>query len=254
MPKQSVGYAAKRGTVLVEIERICPCRTGVVGPYGRVMAHSINLGMPRIGPHRELKRAVERYWSGSVDAAELERVARAWRADAWRAQQAAGVDSIPSNDFSLYDQMLDTCCLVGAVPERFAWAGGAGDRGDTVDLDTYFAMARGTERDGTAVPPLEMTKWFDTNYHYLVPELGPDAAFRVASDKPVAELTEAAALGIATRPVLVGPVTFLLLAAGTEPGFSPLDLLPRCCRCTSECWPTWRRPAPRGCSSTSRAW
>ncbi len=185
------------------------------------MAHSINLGMPRIGPHRELKRAVERYWSGHVDAAELARVARARRADAWRAQRAAGVDSIPSNDFSLYDQMLDTSCLVGAVPERFAWAG------DTVDLDTYFAMARGTERDGTAVPPLEMTKWFDTNYHYLVPELGPDAEFRMASDKPVAELTEAAALGIATRPVLVGPVTFLLLAAGTEPGFSPLDLLPR---------------------------
>ena len=185
------------------------------------MAHSLNLGMPRIGPRRELKRAVEGYWSGRVDAAELARVAQQRRADAWQTQRSAGIESIPSNDFSLYDQVLDTCCLVGAIPERFGWTG------DTVDLETYFAMARGTERDGAAVPPLEMTKWFDTNYHYLVPELGPDTRFRRASDKPVAELTEALALGITTRPVLVGPVTFLLLAAGTEPGFAPLDLLPR---------------------------
>ncbi len=185
------------------------------------MAHSMNLGMPRIGPRRELKRAVEGYWSGTVDATELARVARDRRADAWRAQQAAGIGSIPSNDFSLYDQMLDMSCLVGAVPERFGWTG------ERVDLDTYFAMARGAERDGTAVPPLEMTKWFDTNYHYLVPELGPDTRFRLASDKPVAEFSEARALGIVTRPVLVGPVTYLLLATGTEPGFEPLDLLER---------------------------
>ncbi len=185
------------------------------------MAHSINLGMPRIGPHRELKRAVERYWAGRSDAAELAQAARDRRADAWHTQQAAGVDSIPCNDFSLYDQVLDTCCLVGAVPERFGWAGGP------VDLDTYFAMARGTERDGATVAPLEMTKWFDTNYHHLVPEVGPDTAFRVASGKPVAELAEARALGIAARPVLVGPVTFLRLATATVPGFDPLDLLDR---------------------------
>ncbi|MGH9231860.1 MAG: 5-methyltetrahydropteroyltriglutamate--homocysteine S-methyltransferase, partial [Acidimicrobiales bacterium] len=185
------------------------------------MTWSINLGMPRIGPRREIKRAVERYWSGGIDAAELARAARARRADAWRTQRAAGIDSIPSNDFSLYDQVLDTCCLVGAVPERFGWQGGP------VDLDTYFAMARGTEREGTAVPPLEMTKWFDTNYHYLVPELGPDSEFRLASTKPVDELVEARDLGIGTRPVLVGPVTFLRLATGTEPGFDPLDLLDR---------------------------
>ena len=147
------------------------------------MAHSMNLGMPRIGPRRELKRAVEQYWSGRIVAGELARAAQDRRADAWRTQRAAGIDSIPSNDFSLYDQMLDTCSLVGAVPERFGWSGGR------VDLDTYFAMARGTEREGTAVPPLEMTKWFDTNYHYLVPELGPETQFCVASDKPVAELT-----------------------------------------------------------------
>ncbi|HEX5945929.1 MAG TPA: 5-methyltetrahydropteroyltriglutamate--homocysteine S-methyltransferase [Acidimicrobiales bacterium] len=185
------------------------------------MAHAINLGMPRIGPARELKRAVERYWAGRIDAPELARVAAARRADAWRVQRAAGIDSIPSNDFSLYDQVLDTCCLVGAVPDRFGWDG------DSVDLDTSFALARGTERDGVAVPPLEMTKWFDTNYHYLVPELGPDTQFRLASTKPVDELVEARDLGIATRPVLIGPVTFLLLATPTEPGFSPLSLLQR---------------------------
>jgi 5-methyltetrahydropteroyltriglutamate--homocysteine methyltransferase len=185
------------------------------------MTRSINLGMPRIGPRREIKRAVEGYWSGRIDATELARAARERRADAWRTQRAAGIDSIPSNDFSLYDQVLDTCCLVGAVPERFGWQGGP------VDLDTYFAMARGTERDGAAAPPLEMTKWFDTNYHYLVPELGPGSGFRVASTKPVDELVEARDLGIATRPVLVGPVTFLRLATTTERGFDPLDLLDR---------------------------
>jgi len=185
------------------------------------MAQAINLGMPRMGPHRELKRAVERYWEGRIDGAELARVGAERRADAWRAQQAAGIGSIPSNDFSLYDQVLDTCCLVGAVPDRFGWDG------DMVDLDTSFAMARGTERDGVAVAPLEMTKWFDTNYHYLVPELGPGTQFRLASRKPVDELVEARALGIATRPVLIGPVTFLLLAAPTRPGFSPLSLLQR---------------------------
>jgi 5-methyltetrahydropteroyltriglutamate--homocysteine methyltransferase len=185
------------------------------------MARSVNLGMPRIGPRREIKRAVEGYWSGRIDAAELAGEARERRADAWRTQRAAGIDSIPSNDFSLYDQVLDTCALVGAVPERFGWDG------DHVDLDTYFAMARGAERDGTAVAPLEMTKWFDTNYHYLVPELGPASGFRLASTKPVDELAEARRLGIATRPVLVGPVSFLRLATGTEPGFDPLDLLDR---------------------------
>jgi 5-methyltetrahydropteroyltriglutamate--homocysteine methyltransferase len=185
------------------------------------MAHSVNLGMPRIGPARELKRAVEAYWTGRLDADGLAAAARARRAANWAAQTEAGIDHIPSNDFSLYDQMLDACCLVGAVPPRF---GGAHDH---VDLTTYFAMARGTERDGHAVAPLEMTKWFDTNYHHLVPEFGPDTTFRHASDKPVAEYREALALGIRTRPVLIGPVTFLLSSASTEPGFAPLALLPR---------------------------
>jgi 5-methyltetrahydropteroyltriglutamate--homocysteine methyltransferase len=185
------------------------------------MAKSTNLGMPRIGPDRELKRAVESYWSGRADAASVESVGRALRSANWRRQQAAGIDHIPSNDFSLYDHVLDTTCLVGAVPERFGFTG------DVVDLDTSVALARGGE-GGTGRPPahpLEMTKWFDTNYHYLVPELGPDSTFRLASRKPVDELEEALALGITTRPVLLGPVTYLLLAKPTVAGFSPLALL-----------------------------
>jgi 5-methyltetrahydropteroyltriglutamate--homocysteine methyltransferase len=179
--------------------------------------------MPRIGPDRELKRAVEAYWAGRADAASVENVARTIRAANWQRQRSAGIDHIPSNDFSLYDQMLDTTCLVGALPERFGFTG------DEVDLDTYFALARGGDGPDGAGPihPLEMTKWFDTNYHYLVPELGPDTAFRVASRKPVAELEEALALGIPTRPVLIGPVTYLLLAKSEVAGFAALDLLDR---------------------------
>ncbi|HEV8296399.1 MAG TPA: 5-methyltetrahydropteroyltriglutamate--homocysteine S-methyltransferase [Acidimicrobiales bacterium] len=185
------------------------------------MARSTNLGMPRIGPDRALKRAVEGYWAGSRDSAALAATARRIRADGWHVQAAAGIDLVPSNDFSLYDHVLDMCCLVGAVPDRF------GFDGQRVDIDTYFAMARGTDRHGAPVAPLEMTKWFDTNYHHLVPEVGPETTFRLASDKPVTEFREALALGLDTRPVLLGPVTFLRLSAPTACGFSPLTLLPR---------------------------
>ncbi|GII91197.1 5-methyltetrahydropteroyltriglutamate--homocysteine S-methyltransferase [Sinosporangium siamense] len=171
------------------------------------------LGYPRIGPRRELKWATERYWAGEIDAAELARTTASLRTEVWRELSEAGLDGIPSNTFSLYDQVLDTTVMVGAIPERFAGLTG---------VDRYFAMARGAE----GVPPLEMTKWFDTNYHYLVPELGPHTRFRLDFGKPVAEYGEARALGLETRPVLVGPLSYLLLAKSTEPGFSPLDLLP----------------------------
>ncbi|HZA83288.1 MAG TPA: 5-methyltetrahydropteroyltriglutamate--homocysteine S-methyltransferase [Actinomycetes bacterium] len=177
-------------------------------------------GFPRIGDRRELKTATEGYWAGRVPAEELEATARELRRQTWTFLRDAGLDQIPSNHFSLYDQVLDTCVLVGAVPERY------GSR--VADLDTYFAMARG-RADATA---MEMTKWFDTNYHYLVPELGPEVGFRLAArPKPLAELAEARELGIATRPVLLGPVTFLLLAkgagtdAGSGAGFDRLSLL-----------------------------
>ncbi|MQA81382.1 MAG: 5-methyltetrahydropteroyltriglutamate--homocysteine S-methyltransferase [Streptosporangiales bacterium] len=178
------------------------------------------LGYPRIGPRRELKRAQEAYWAGRSDRAYLEETARGLRADTWRRLAELGLGSVPGNTFSYYDQVLDTAVLVDAVPDRYR-ALGAGPDGD---LRTYFAMARGDE----GVAPLEMTKWFDTNYHYLVPEIGPDTMFRLAGTKPLDEYREALDLGVETRPVLLGPVSFLLLAKaapGAPAGFSPLDRL-----------------------------
>ncbi|MFI1180807.1 5-methyltetrahydropteroyltriglutamate--homocysteine S-methyltransferase [Streptomyces sp. NPDC020799] len=177
-------------------------------------------GYPRQGHHRELKKAVEGYWKGQVDAAELRRTAEQLRAANWLALAEAGIREVPTGDFSYYDHVLDTSVMVGAIPARHRAAMEEGP------LEGYFAMARGTQD----VAPLEMTKWFDTNYHYLVPELGPDTVFTADSAKQVAELGEALALGPAARPVLVGPVTFLLLAKpapGVAPGFEPLTLLDR---------------------------
>jgi 5-methyltetrahydropteroyltriglutamate--homocysteine methyltransferase len=168
------------------------------------------LGYPRIGPDRELKRALERYWAGKIDEAALLAVGRELRQRTWLELRDAGLDSIPSNTFSHYDHVLDTAELFGVLPARPGLS----------PLDTYFAAARGVQD----APALEMTKWFDTNYHYLVPELGPDTEFTLAGTKPLDEYREARALGIETRPVLVGPVTFLLLSKGTD-GFAPLDLL-----------------------------
>jgi 5-methyltetrahydropteroyltriglutamate--homocysteine methyltransferase len=173
------------------------------------------LGFPRIGAKRELKRALEAYWSGKLDDVTFERSVGEIRRARWLRQKHHGVAVVPSNDFSLYDHVLDTCCLVGAVPPRFRHGGGP------VNRTTYFRLARG----GDGVAALEMTKWFDTNYHYLVPELDATTQFTADVTKPVAEFREALALGITTRPVLVGPLTFLLLAKRTDGG-DPLALLP----------------------------
>lgn len=177
-------------------------------------------GYPRIGRHRELKRALEGYWSGRRTAEELDATAAQIRAANWRTQVEAGLDLIPVNDFSLYDQMLDMSILLGAIPDRFGWDGGP------VSHDLRFAMARGTIGAG-AVAALELTKWFDTNYHYLVPELTPDQTFRLADDKPLRELAQAQALGFGTqaRVTLIGPLTFLLLAKSTVEGASCLPLI-----------------------------
>ncbi|MFC4587685.1 5-methyltetrahydropteroyltriglutamate--homocysteine S-methyltransferase [Sphaerisporangium corydalis] len=173
------------------------------------------LGYPRIGPRRELKRALESYWQGRSPVGELRAAGAGLREAAWRRLAALGLAGLPSNTFSLYDQVLDAAVMVGAVPDRY--------RGPVAE-DVCFAMARGTG----GLAPLPMTKWFDTNYHYIVPEIGPGTAFAFDGDKPLGEVRQARGLGLETRPVLVGPVT-LLLAAQAAPGspasFSPLDRL-----------------------------
>lgn len=175
------------------------------------MVFSANLGYPRLGARRELKTALEAFWKGKVSGADLLQTASDLRRQNWVLQQQAGIDFIPSNDFSLYDQVLDTTVMVGAIPARYGWSG------ETVDLATYFAMARGAQHAGVDVPAMEMTKWFDTNYHYIVPEFEAQQTFRLASTKVVDEFKEALALGIQTRPVLLGPVSYLLLGKGPEP-------------------------------------
>lgn len=171
------------------------------------------LGSPRIGPNRELKRSVEKYWAGRIDRAELESVAATLRRDTWASLVAAGLDSVPVNTFSYYDQVLDTAVLVGALPPRVA---GVAD-----DLDRYFAAARGNDE----IAPLEMTKWFDTNYHYIVPEIGPGTTFALNPDKVLGELEEAAAQGVPARPVIVGPITFLALSKAVNSAAAPISRL-----------------------------
>ena len=189
------------------------------------------LGFPRIGPRRELKFALENHWAGKTDAAALLTTAADLRVKAWTRQAALGVAHVPSNDFSLYDHVLDTSVMVGAIPAIYGWTGGP------IDTATYFAMARGAQGSvaeeacvhghghSHGLPAMEMTKWFDTNYHYLAPEVSRDQAFALSSTKPVDEFLEAKALGVHTRPVLLGPVTFLKLAKTKDEGFAPLSLL-----------------------------
>ncbi|MDX1251496.1 MAG: 5-methyltetrahydropteroyltriglutamate--homocysteine S-methyltransferase [Gammaproteobacteria bacterium] len=180
-----------------------------------------NLGFPRIGARRELKRAVEAYWTGQIDRAGLEKTGRELRARHWAVQAGAGLDLLPVGDFSWYDQMLDMSILLGVVPPRF------GQFDDTVGLDTYFRMARGRAPTGADVPACEMTKWFDTNYHYIVPEFGVDQSFRLASNRLFDEVAEAAALGYKVKPVLVGPLTYLWLGKTKGAEFDKLTLLDR---------------------------
>jgi len=179
------------------------------------MIKSATLGFPRIGAFRELKKAVESYWKNSISKEELLKISAEIRKNNWMAQKSAGIDFIPSNDFSMYDHILGTASMIGAIPERF------GAIGEDANLDLYFSMARGSE-DKVA---MEMTKWFDTNYHYLVPELKQNQKFTFWCKKIVNQYLEAKALGIETRPVLVGPLTFLLISKMVDGG-NVLDLLP----------------------------
>eukprot|EP01117_Protostelium_nocturnum_P008528 TRINITY_DN305_c0_g1_i1.p1 TRINITY_DN305_c0_g1~~TRINITY_DN305_c0_g1_i1.p1 ORF type:complete len:812 (-),score=219.14 TRINITY_DN305_c0_g1_i1:98-2422(-) len=186
------------------------------------------LGFPRIGNNRELKIATEKYWQGKISQDELLKVGKQIRESNWNLQKSKGIDLIPSNDFSFYDQILDACALFGAVPERFGWKGGE------VDLHTYFAMGRGIQEKeadslgNEKVFALEMLKWFDTNYHYMVPEFTKETSFSLSNSKIFDQFLEAKSLGIVTKPVLVGPLTFLLLGKTKQEQFDKLEeLLPK---------------------------
>ena len=174
-------------------------------------------GFPRIGQNRELKKIIEGYWKGANDLAAVKATAAELRAKHWKLQQAAGIGLIPSNDFSYYDQMLDTAILLNVIPKRYERL--AFDNQE----DTLFAMARGYQGDKGDVTALPMKKWFTTNYHYLVPEVESAAEIKLNSTKPFDEFNEAKALGIDTKPVFIGPYTFLKLARTPEATELELD-------------------------------
>ncbi|WP_447981258.1 5-methyltetrahydropteroyltriglutamate--homocysteine S-methyltransferase [Achromobacter kerstersii] len=168
-----------------------------------------NLGFPRIGAQRELKRAVEAYWAGKLTAEALEETGRELRAKHWKRQAAAGLKFVPVGDFAWYDQILEWSTLLGAVPARFGQK-----NSEPVSLDTLFRMGRGRAPTGKPAAACEMTKWFDTNYHYIVPELVPGQTFRIARESLFQQVQEAQALGYAAKPVIPGPLTWLYLGKG----------------------------------------
>ncbi|GAA5520599.1 5-methyltetrahydropteroyltriglutamate--homocysteine S-methyltransferase [Aliifodinibius salicampi] len=187
-----------------------------------------NLGYPRIGINRDLKKVVESYWKGDISKSKLVESTEALRVMHWTKQKEAGIDWVPSNDFSLYDQVLDTALLVGAIPERYQELyDQENDKILSYPIDTYFAMARGIQDEDHDISAMEMTKWFNTNYHYIVPEFSADQTFQCLSSKIFDEYEEAKAVGVITKPVLIGPVSFLLLGKEKEGGgdFHRLDLL-----------------------------
>ncbi|KAI1644117.1 cobalamin-independent methionine synthase [Daldinia loculata] len=184
------------------------------------MVQSAVLGFPRMGVNRDLKKATEAYWAGNLSQADLLTEAKRLRLAHWKIQKDAGVDIIPSNDFALYDQVLSHIQDFGAVPERYSSA-------NLDRVDEYFAMGRGHQKGGVDVPSLEMVKWFDSNYHYVKPTLQDNQTFKLtANPKAVVEFLEAKEAGINTRPVLLGPVSFLHLGkADRGQSVNPIDLL-----------------------------
>jgi 5-methyltetrahydropteroyltriglutamate--homocysteine methyltransferase len=179
-----------------------------------------NLGYPRIGSDRELKKANEHYWSGKISADNLLAIGKNIRKENWTLQFNAGIDLIPSNDFSFYDQVLDLSLMLGVIPEQYQ----AFAKKNTV-LDLYFAMARGAQKEGQDVIAMEMTKWFDTNYHYIVPEFTKDQNFSLFSEKIIDEYKEAKIAGFQTKPVIIGPVSYLLLGKEKQEGFHRIELI-----------------------------
>ena len=186
------------------------------------MAVAHSLGFPRIGADRELKKALEAYWKGDLSEAELRRVGRELRAAHWQLQADAGIELLPAGDFAWYDQVLTHSLMFGVVPERFRPADGQ------PTLETLFAMARGvTHQCCGGGQAQEMTKWFDTNYHYLVPEFSVDQSFELSWTQLFEEVEEARALGHAVKPVLIGPLTYLWLGKAKGEAFDKLELLDR---------------------------
>ncbi|MGN6299272.1 MAG: 5-methyltetrahydropteroyltriglutamate--homocysteine S-methyltransferase [Ginsengibacter sp.] len=181
-----------------------------------------NLGYPRIGGHRELKKANEQYWAGKITAVELEQTAKYIRHQNWQLQKDAGIDIIPCNDFSYYDHVLDTSLMVGAIPERFH---SLMEHKQLPDIDLLFAMARGYQKENYDITAMEMTKWFDTNYHFIVPEFKANQKFCFFSKKIIHEFREAKREGFNAKPVLLGPVSYLLLGKEKEEGFHRLQLI-----------------------------
>ncbi|KAK3029820.1 hypothetical protein RJ639_038008 [Escallonia herrerae] len=216
-PVQSISQLASPPFLSIYLTKNQSIRLpGSYSSYSKMASHIV--GYPRMGPKRELKFALESFWDGKSSAEDLQNVAADLRSSIWKQMADAGIKYIPSNTFAFYDQVLDTTAMLGAVPARYNWNGGE------IGFDIYFSMARGN----ASVPAMEMTKWFDTNYHYIVPELGPEVKFSYASHKAVTEYKEAKALGVDTVPVLVGPVSYLLLskpAKGVDKSFSLISLV-----------------------------
>ncbi|MBM1190272.1 5-methyltetrahydropteroyltriglutamate--homocysteine S-methyltransferase [Pseudomonas weihenstephanensis] len=192
------------------------------------MALAHNLGFPRIGADRELKKALEAYWKGDIDQAALNAVGRELRAKHWQLQKDAGIDLVPVGDFAWYDQVLTHSLMFSAIPERFSST--LDDEGRPT-LDTLFAMARGASQSccggehSQGQYAQELTKWFDTNYHYLVPELSLDQRFELSWNELFEETAEALALGHQAKPVIIGPLTYLWLGKAKGDEFNKLDLL-----------------------------
>jgi 5-methyltetrahydropteroyltriglutamate--homocysteine methyltransferase len=183
-----------------------------------------NLGYPRIGSQRQLKKACEHYWAGKIDLGELNQIARKIKEENWQTQLDAGIDLIPCNDFSFYDQVLDTSLLLGVIPHRYSPV--LSHVKSNSEIDLYFAMARGYQKNGLDITAMEMTKWLDTNYHYIVPEFTADQEFRIFNENIFNEYQSAKLyLGDKAKPVLLGPVSYLLLGKEKEQGFERIDLI-----------------------------
>eukprot|EP01030_Chromulinospumella_sphaerica_P013914 gene13914-13701_t len=194
------------------------------------MAVAHTLGFPRIGADRELKKALESYWKGDIDQQALKNVGRQLRARHWHLQKDAGIDLLPVGDFAWYDQVLTHSLAFGVIPERFDITR---DKRGLPTLDTLFAMARGAtasccgSEQGSEQYAQELTKWFDTNYHYLVPEFSADQQFTLSWEQLFDEVDEAKALGHTVKPVVIGPLTYLWLGKAKGGDFDKLDLLDR---------------------------